>query len=91
METIKITPEELDALLERVESGILSSQDAAIIRSMANAIVVLSQAVNDKATSIKRLLAMVFGSKTEKKRTSSNKHQRTRHRHPSPIPLKKRK
>jgi len=69
MEKIKITPEEIDALLERVESGNLQSQDAAIIRSMANAIVVLSQAVNDKATSIKRLLAMVFGSKTEKKQT----------------------
>jgi len=67
METISLTTEELDALIERVESGSLQKGDAEIIKAMANAVKLLSQAVNDKAVSIKKLLAMVFGAKTEKK------------------------
>ena len=67
MDQIKVTKLEIDALLARVESGNLQSGDCAIIKSMANAIVILNQAVNDKAVSIKRLLTMLFGSKTEKK------------------------
>ncbi len=39
---------------------------------MVNAVKVLSQSVNDKAASIKRLLGMVFGSKTEKKESVCN-------------------
>ena len=68
METISLTSEELDALVKRAESGKLQKGDADIIKTMANAVKVLSQAVNDKAVSIKRLLALVFGSKTEKKK-----------------------
>jgi len=68
METVRLTSEELDALVERAESGNLWKGDADIIRTMANAVKVLSQAVNDKAVSIKKLLAMVFGPKTEKKK-----------------------
>ncbi len=67
MEPLSLTSDELDALIERTESGSLQDGDADIIKAMANAVKVLSQAVDDKATSIKRLLAMVFGSKTEKK------------------------
>ncbi len=68
METVRLTSEELDALIERAESGYLWKGDADIIRTMANAVKVLSQAVNDKAVSIKKLLDMVFGPKTEKKK-----------------------
>jgi len=68
METISLTSEELDALVKRAESGNLWKGDADIIRTMANAVKVLSQAVNDRAVSIKKLLAMVFGPKTEKKK-----------------------
>ena len=41
--------------------------DARIIKTMADAVKALSQAVDDKAIAIKRLLSMIFGSKTEKK------------------------
>lgn len=68
MEKICLTPEELNALVARADSGQLQEGDAAVIRLMANAIVTLSQAVNGKSESIKRLLAMLFGAKTEKKR-----------------------
>jgi len=67
METIRLTSEELDALIGRVESGCLQEKDAEIIKAMANVIRVLSQAVKDKASSIKKLLGMVFGPTTEKK------------------------
>jgi transposase len=67
MDTISLTTEELDALIERVESSSLQKGDAEIIKAMANAVKLLSQAVNDKAVSIKKLLSMVFGPKTEKK------------------------
>ena len=67
MEPLSLTEEALDALIERVESGCLADGDADIIKAMANAVKVMSQAVKDKASSIKKLLAMVFGPKTEKK------------------------
>lgn len=68
MESLSLASEELDALVKRAESDSLQKGDAEIIKAMANAVKVLSQAVNDKTVSIKRLLAMVFGAKTEKKK-----------------------
>jgi transposase len=68
MDTISLTTEELDALVERVKAGCLQEGDAEVIQAMANAVKLLSQAVKDKASSIKKLLAMVFGLKTEKKK-----------------------
>lgn len=67
MAQIKLTKEDIDALLKRVKAKDLNEGDYEIIKSMADAIVSLSQAVDNKATSIKRLLAMLFGPKTEKK------------------------
>lgn len=66
MEPLSLTEKELDALIERSESGCLKAGDTDIIKAMVNAVKVLSRAVNDKAISIKRLLGMVFGPKTEK-------------------------
>jgi transposase len=68
MDPISLTTDEIDALVERAESGSLQEGDADIIKAMAGAVKTLSQAVNDKAVSIKKLLAMVFGAKTEKKK-----------------------
>ena len=67
MDTISLTTGQLDALVERAKSGCLQEGDVEIIQAMANAVKVLSQAVKDKASSIKKLVAMVFGPKTEKK------------------------
>jgi len=68
MKPIRLTADEIDALVERAELGSLQEGDAEIIKAMANAVKTLSQAINDKAVSIKKLLAMVFGAKTEKKK-----------------------
>lgn len=93
MDQIKVTQQEINALLERVEIGNLQAGDSAIIKSMANAIVVLSQAVNDKAASIKRLLTMLFGAKTEKKDNvlKDDELEKQDKKSPKPKPKKKKK
>jgi hypothetical protein len=63
---IDLSQKELDALIERVEAGILLDSDREIIKAMAETISVLSHAVDEKSTSIKRLLRMIFGNSTEK-------------------------
>lgn len=47
-------------------SGSLEESDFEIIKAMAETIHLLSQAVDEKATSIRRLLRMLFGASTEK-------------------------
>ncbi|MBT6499404.1 MAG: IS66 family transposase [Deltaproteobacteria bacterium] len=59
--------DQLDELLKRAESGSLQENDVELIKGMAECIALLSQAVDDKASSVKKLLRMVFGAKTEKK------------------------
>ncbi len=63
---IDISQKELDALLKRVEANSLLDTDYEVIKGMADTISLLSHVVDDKTTSIKRLLKMIFGSKTEK-------------------------
>jgi len=62
---IDLNLEEVNALLDRV-AGSLKEGDYEIIKAMVETIRVLSQSVNDKAASIKRLLRMLFGATTEK-------------------------
>ncbi len=62
-----MTQEEIDALLQRVKANALQTGDYEIIKSITEAIMTLGQALDNKAASIKRLLAMLFGPKTEKK------------------------
>ena len=63
---IDLNLDQVDALLKRVESGSLKESDYEIIKAMAETIHLLSQAVDEKATSIRRLLRMLFGASTEK-------------------------
>lgn len=65
---INLDMDQLDELLKRAESGSLKENDVELIKGMAECIAVLSQAVDDKASSVKKLLRMVFGAKTEKKK-----------------------
>ena len=67
MDQIQLSKEDIDALLGRVKGNALQEGDYEIIKSMTEAIMTLGQALDNKATSIKRLLAMLFGPKTEKK------------------------
>ncbi len=66
-EQMKLNLDEVESLIKRVEAGHLQDGDYEIIKSMADTIVCLNQALDNKSTSIKRLLKMLFGIKTEKK------------------------
>ncbi len=65
-ERIDLNLEQVDDLLKRVESGCLQAGDYEIIKAMVQTIELLSQCVDEKATSIRRLLRMLFGPSTEK-------------------------
>src|SRR5210317_2443552 len=65
-ERIDVNLEQVDDLLKRVESGCLQAGDYEIIKAMVQTIELLSQCVDEKATSIRRLLRMLFGPRTEK-------------------------
>ncbi len=62
---IELKAPEARAFLKRVKDRALIEQDYEIIESMAETIQVLSQAVEDKAASIKRLVRYLFGAPTE--------------------------
>ena len=63
---IDLNLEQVDDLLKRVESGCLQDGDYQLIKAMVQTIELLSQCVDEKATSIRRLLRMLFGPRTEK-------------------------
>ena len=65
-ETLDIKQEELDALLERVKSNNLQEGDYELIKALVETVSYLSSLSDAKAASIKRLLKMLFGDKTEK-------------------------
>lgn len=69
---IELDMDQLEELIERAENGSLQENDVELIRAMAECIAVLSQAVDDKASAVKKLLRMVFGAKTEKKENIAN-------------------
>ncbi len=64
-EQIDISPEELAELLKRAESR-MKKEDYEVIKGMAETLTFLSYTVDNKNVSIKRMLGMLFGSKTEK-------------------------
>ena len=63
---LDIKQEELDALLERVRLNQLQEGDYELIKALIETVSYLSSLSDEKAASIKRLLKMLFGSKTEK-------------------------
>jgi transposase len=62
---INLTAPEMQELITRVKDSGLAEKDCEIIEAMAETIQCLSQALEEKATSIKRLLNYLFGSTTE--------------------------
>jgi hypothetical protein len=63
---IDLNLEQVDELLMRVKTGRLQEGDYEIIKAMVQTIELLSQCVDEKAASIRRLLRMLFGPSTEK-------------------------
>ncbi len=76
---IDLNLDQVDALLKRVETGSLQDGDYEIIKAMVETIHLLSQSVDQKATSIRRLLRMLFGERTEKlKNVIKNKSSKSK-------------
>jgi transposase len=65
----------MEKLLERIEAQSLEEADWEIIKGMAETITLLSQALEEKGISIKRLLRMIFGTGTESKKNVLGKFQ----------------
>jgi len=63
---LNLTSQEADELLKRAAANILSEKDCEVIKGMVETILALSRALEEKVTSLKRLLRMLFGIKTEK-------------------------
>jgi hypothetical protein len=64
-ERIDLDLEQAEALLKRAKQA-LSDEDYHIIKAMVETIHLLSQSVDQKAASIRRLLQMLFGERSEK-------------------------
>jgi hypothetical protein len=78
---INIDIKEVDATLERVKNDSLQNGDYEMIKSMFETVIYLNRALDNKTTSIKRLLKMLFGVKTEK---SKNKPDQSDKKDPKP-------
>jgi hypothetical protein len=65
---IDFTAEQAADLLCRVKANALQEGDCEIIEAMINTIIALKQSYEKGKIYIKRLLVMIFGSKTEKKK-----------------------
>jgi len=63
---IELSTQELGALIERIKTRKLLDTDYKTLEAMGETINVLSHSVDEKATSIKRLLTMIFGPTSEK-------------------------
>jgi len=64
-EQIELDLKDVEALLERTKA-VLPPEDYEIIKAMADTIYILSQSVDKKEASVRRLLRMLFGAATEK-------------------------
>ena len=65
---VDLTPQQIEALCQRLEERRLEEADWELIKGLAQTITFLSQALQEKSISIKRLLNMVFGAGTESKK-----------------------
>jgi len=65
-QTIEVSPEELQALVDRAEQGKLREGDAQLIGAIVKLLIGLHAELLEKNTSIKRLKKILFGSTSEK-------------------------
>jgi transposase len=64
-EIVAVRPTQLEEVLRRVEQA-LTEEDAALIRAVFRSYVYVTDLVEDKNTSIRRLRQLLFGARTEK-------------------------
>src|SRR6516165_7745905 len=64
-EIVAVSPRQLEEVLRRVGQA-LTEEDAALIRAVFQSYIYVTDLVEDKNTSIRRLRQLLFGSHTEK-------------------------
>lgn len=64
--SLDLSPEDLKAVMERIRNKNLEPHDYVILEALGNTFILLSQSLNDKETSIRRLLRLIFGPTTER-------------------------
>jgi rubredoxin len=74
---LDLKPEELEELIQEVERSSLPPKYREIIKALVNTILFLRQALADKKQSIKRLLKMIFGKSSEKKKDVLKKEEKS--------------
>src|SRR6516225_529423 len=65
LEIVAVSPTQLEEVLRRVEQA-LTEEDAALIRAVFQSYVYVTDLIEDKNTSIRRLRQLLFGARTEK-------------------------
>ena len=68
-EPVELTPKDIAALMQRLERNPLSDEDLTTIKAIVKTYLLVIQSLQDKKTTIKKLLGMLFGAKTEKAKT----------------------
>jgi len=62
-----VSREDLEALMERVRCKQLLDSDVELIQNLIETLTCINDSMDENARTIKKLLGMIFGSKTEKK------------------------
>jgi len=66
---VELTPEEVTKLIQRLDTDTLKDDDLPTIKAIIKAYLLVTQALQEKKTSIRKLLRMIFGAATEKAKT----------------------
>jgi transposase len=66
---VDLTPEEMEGLMQRLDTDKLRDDDLPTIKAIVKTYLLVIQSLQDKKTTIKKLLGMLFGFKTEKAKT----------------------
>ena len=67
--TVELTAEEMEGLIHRLETETLCGDDLPTIKAIIKTYLLVIQMVQEKKATIKKLLRMIFGVKTEKAKT----------------------
>lgn len=65
---VELTAEEMEGLIQRLETETLKGDDLPTIKAIIRTYLLVIQALRDKKATIKKLMRMIFGARTEKAR-----------------------
>src|SRR5208283_5793405 len=66
---VELTTKEMNGLIQRLDADTLRDDDLPTIKAIIKSYLLVTQALQEKKTSIRKLLRMIFGAATEKAKT----------------------